>query len=74
MQSIWQSQHNTVNTASVLSHTMSQQYDRSQTQAPPMLVCKYMDCNSSPAAKRLTGVTPEVNLRILLHTSGKAHK
>ena len=46
-----------------------------------MLVCKCVDENGSVAmlaatlaAKRLAGVTPEVNLRILFHTGDEAHK
>ena len=42
-----------------------------------MLVHKYMDENSSAAMlvnKRSAGVTAEVNLRIPLHISNKAHK
>ena len=45
--------------------------------AQPMLVCKYVDENGSAAmlaAKRSAGVTPEVNLRILLHTDDEGHK
>ena len=55
-----------VGRASAWSHTMG--YHRSWSQAPPMLVCKYMDENGSAAmlaAKRSAGVTPEVNLKIL---------
>ena len=42
-----------------------------------MFACKYVDQNSSAAmlaAKRSAGVTPEVNLRILLHAGDKACK
>ena len=41
-----------------------------------MFLHKYVDQNGSAAilaAKRSAGVTPEVNLRILLHTGDKAH-
>ena len=52
-------------------------HDRSQSQAAPMLVCKYVDENSLAAmlaANRSAGVAPEVNLRILLCAGNKAHK
>ena len=45
-------------------------HNRSQSEAPPMLVCKYIDENGLAAmlaTKRLAGVTSEVNLRE--HTS-----
>ena len=66
-----------VSIASVLSYVMRQWYDRSQTRSPPTTVLKYMDWNGSVAmlvAKRSAGVTPEVNLRIPLHTSDEACK
>ena len=66
-----------VSIASVLSYVMRQWYDRSQTRSPPTTVLKYMDWNGSVAmlvAKRSAGVTPEVNLRIPLHTSDEARK
>ena len=52
-------------------------HDRSQSQAPPMLVCKYVDENDSSAmldTNRSVAVTPGVNLRILLCMCDKAHK
>ena len=69
--------YSSVGKASVWSHAVRQQHNKSQTQVPPMLVCKYIDWNSSTvmlATRRSTGVTPEVNLRILLHIGNKAYK
>ena len=51
-------------------------HNRSQSQAPPMLVHKYVDENGSGAmlaTKRSAVVTPEVNLRILFHAGNEAH-
>ena len=69
------SQHSSVDRASVLSHAVRQWHDRSQTQVPPVLVCKYVDWNGSAtmlATKRSASVTPVMNLRILLHAHDKA--
>ena len=52
-------------------------HSRSQSQAPPMLVCKYVDENCSAAmlaAERSAGVTQEGDLHILLHAGNQAHK
>ena len=69
--------HSSVGRASVLSHTVRKRHDRSQIQAPSVLVCRYMDQNGSAsmlATKRSAGVTPEVNLGILLGTGNKTWK
>ena len=60
-----------VNKYDLWRHTMSQFWTL------PMPIHKYMDWNASaamPATKRSAGITPEVNLRILLHAGNEAHK
>ena len=50
---------------------------RYQTQTPPMLLCKYVVQNILAAmltVERSSGVTPEVNLRNLLHEGDKTCK
>ena len=68
------SRHSSVGGASVLSHALGQWHNRCQTQAPQILVHKYVDQNSSTAmftTKRSAGVAPEVNMRIPLHAGDK---
>ena len=55
-----------VGRASAWSQTVKQQRDRFQSQAPPMLVHKYVDENGSTAmldTKRSAGVRAVVNVR-----------
>ena len=64
------------NTHAVI-HCEAALHARFQTRAPPMLVQKYVDKDSSAAvlvAKRSAGVAPQVNLRNPLLTVYKAHK
>ena len=56
---------------------VKQWHNRPRTQAPLMLVHRYVDENGLAAmlaTKRSAGVTPEVNLRILLCADDKTHK
>ena len=77
-QVVLQSQLNSVGRVSVLAHGVRHVIDYLiLTQAPQMLVCKYVDCNGLAAmlaTKRSVGVTPEVNLRNPLHAGDEAHK
>ena len=70
-------QHSSVSRASTWSRTMRQQHNRSQSQVPPMLICKYVDDNGSVAmltTKTSAGVTPEVNVHTSYMTLPSANK